>query len=114
MVHNTPRCGSVGWCSGVVEIKAILRVYLPFIEGLIVVSCLLTILLLLKVIGPVGDVDVVMKVRGILGAVVVFSATTILLLLLMMVFSCGLKMWNLIRNGNINFNFQLCLEQCLS
>ena len=27
------------------EIKAILRVYIPFIEGLIVVSCLLTILL---------------------------------------------------------------------
>ena len=78
------------------EITGIVEVYIPFIEGLIVVSCLSTILLLLKVIDPVVDVDVVK--RGILGAVVVVLCATTLLLLLMMVLSCGLKMWNLIRN----------------
>ena len=96
--HNTPPGMLVReGLGGVVEIRGIGEVYIPFIEGLIVVSCLLTILLVLKVMDPVVDVDVVM-VTGILGAGVVFCATTILLLLLMMVFSCGLKMWNLIRS----------------
>ena len=76
---------------GVLEIKGFVEVYIPFIDGLIVVSCLLTILFVLKVMA-LEVVDVLGEVkRGILGDFVVFSLATILLLLMMKVFCCGLK-----------------------
>ena len=68
-----------------------MEVYIPFIDRLIVVSCLLTILFVFKVMA-LEVVDVLGGVkRGILGDFVVFSLATILLLLMMKVLCCGLK-----------------------